>query len=459
MQSSRALRALPVVLGLVAPLPLAAQTRYRVTTDGAWFCQEPGGKRLARLARGAVLMGGEVQGDWQGVMLEGWIFATSVGPTPRAGYDLTVTRAPEENLRSAPAGALIGKLPQGFLLNKVVEGTSGRWIHVTRAGGPGRVGEERGLGDRPAGRAGGHHRRRAAHRPTALYGTGAALDSAVHLDTTGRRAAARDPERRDVHAGARATPRARVRVRRGPRGEASAARDHHATRHHPGHRARAHRPHPVPPQPGARHDQPRDPAMNAILRDRLLRKADAVPDDKAYQVLDYVEFLESKYAERPAGAPPFQRVAETLEDTLRAGRVPVNIIRGTMDAVGKAGKLLEKVAAAGKAAVEEAAKKPAEKVEEPPPPRELSPWEPSAPARLPPSTTCCSFRGTRACIPGTWTCAPASPAAFLSISRSSRPRWTPSPRPKWPSRSRGRAGSAWSTRTCRWTGRRRKWIA
>src|SRR5213593_971008 len=134
MQSSRALCALPVVLGLVTPLSLAAQARYRVTTDGAWFYQEPGGKRLARLARGAVLMGGEEQGDWQGVMLEGWIFTTSVGPTPRAGYDLTVTRAPEENLRSAPAGALIGKLPQGFLLNKVVEGTSGRWIHVTRAG-------------------------------------------------------------------------------------------------------------------------------------------------------------------------------------------------------------------------------------------------------------------------------------------------------------------------------------
>ena len=134
MQSSRALRALPVVLGLVAPLSLAAQARYRVTTDGAWFCQEPGGKRLARLARGAVLMGGEAQGDWQGVMVEGWIFTTSVGPTPRAGYDLTVTRAPEENLRSAPAGALIGKLPQGFLLTRVAEGTSGRWIHVTRAG-------------------------------------------------------------------------------------------------------------------------------------------------------------------------------------------------------------------------------------------------------------------------------------------------------------------------------------
>src|SRR5437763_2916937 len=130
MQSSRALCALPVVLGLVAPLSLAAQARYRVTTDGAWFYQEPGGKRLARLARGAVLMGGETQGDWQGVILEGWIFTTSVGPTPRAGYDLAVTRAPEENLRSAPAGALIGKLPPGFVLKKVAEGTSGSAVNV-----------------------------------------------------------------------------------------------------------------------------------------------------------------------------------------------------------------------------------------------------------------------------------------------------------------------------------------
>ena len=84
--------------------------------------------------------------------------------------------------------------------------------------------------------------------------------------------------------------------------------------------------------------------MNEILRDRLLRKLEALPEDKLYQVLDYVDFLESHYVDRPAGAPPFQKVAETLEDTLRAGRVPVNIIKGTMDAVGKAGKFLEKFA-------------------------------------------------------------------------------------------------------------------
>src|SRR2546422_9082595 len=90
----------------------SAQARYRVTTDGAWFYQEAGGKRLARLARGAVLVGGDAQGDWQGVTVEGWIFATSVGPTPRAGYDLTGNRAPEENLRTEPAGALHCKLPR-----------------------------------------------------------------------------------------------------------------------------------------------------------------------------------------------------------------------------------------------------------------------------------------------------------------------------------------------------------
>lgn len=108
--------------------------------------------------------------------------------------------------------------------------------------------------------------------------------------------------------------------------------------------------------------------MNDVLAERIRRKLDVMPDDQAYQVLDYIEFLESKYAQRAAGAPAFQKVAETLEDTMRAGRVPVNIIRGTMDAVGKAGRFLGGLAAAGKAAVEEAKRKPVdEKPAEPKP--------------------------------------------------------------------------------------------
>ncbi len=134
MQFSRALRAVPVVLWLASAPPLAAQARYRVTTDGAWFYQEAGGKRLARLARGTLVGGGEERGDWLGVTLEGWIFASSVGPTTRPGFDLAVTRAPDENLRLAPAGALAAKLPQGFVLTRVADGSADRWIHVTRSG-------------------------------------------------------------------------------------------------------------------------------------------------------------------------------------------------------------------------------------------------------------------------------------------------------------------------------------
>ena len=114
--------------------------------------------------------------------------------------------------------------------------------------------------------------------------------------------------------------------------------------------------------------------MNEVLAERVRRRLEAMPDEQAYQILDYIEFLESKYAQRAAGAPPFQKVAETLEDTLRAGRVPVTIIKGTMDAVGKAGRFLGGLAAAGKAAVEEAKRKPAEEtpvqpVEETKPPQ------------------------------------------------------------------------------------------
>lgn len=111
--------------------------------------------------------------------------------------------------------------------------------------------------------------------------------------------------------------------------------------------------------------------MNEILAERIRRRLDVLPDEQAYQVLDYIEFLEKKYADRPAGASAFQKAAEKLEDTLRAGRVPVSILKTTMDAVGGAGRFLGGLAAAGKAAVDEATRKPA-----PPPPVE----EPKPPA-------------------------------------------------------------------------------
>jgi hypothetical protein len=109
-----------------------AQARFRVTGQSEWFYQQPEGKRLAQIAHGAELAGGEARGTWQAVMLDGWIFAPSVGATAKAGADLAVTRAPEENLREAPSGTVVAQLPQGFLLSKL--GDDHRWVHVQRLG-------------------------------------------------------------------------------------------------------------------------------------------------------------------------------------------------------------------------------------------------------------------------------------------------------------------------------------
>ena len=117
--------------------------------------------------------------------------------------------------------------------------------------------------------------------------------------------------------------------------------------------------------------------MNESLRERIRLRLEALPDEKAYQVLDFIEFLESKYAERPARPGAFQKVAHTLEDTLRAGRVPMSVIRGTMDAVSTAGRFLEGLAAAGRAAIE----KPPPPAPPPPPPSAGKPVE-----EVPPGT-------------------------------------------------------------------------
>ena len=89
--------------------------------------------------------------------------------------------------------------------------------------------------------------------------------------------------------------------------------------------------------------------MHDFLKDRILRRLEPLSDERLYQVLDYIEFLESKYAEHKA-APPnvFQRFAEGVEDTMRAGRLSATAVADTMNLMSKAMGVLNGVAAAGK---------------------------------------------------------------------------------------------------------------
>jgi hypothetical protein len=89
--------------------------------------------------------------------------------------------------------------------------------------------------------------------------------------------------------------------------------------------------------------------MNEFLHDRIRRKLESLSDERLYQVLDYVEFLESRYAERASPAPNvFQKFAEGVEDRLRAGRVSASTIAETMNLMNRAVGVLSGVAAAGK---------------------------------------------------------------------------------------------------------------
>ena len=89
--------------------------------------------------------------------------------------------------------------------------------------------------------------------------------------------------------------------------------------------------------------------MNQSLRDRILRHLEPLSDERGYQVLDYIEFLESKYAGSAApSASLFQRFTEGVEDTLRAGKVSATAISETVGLLNKAANVLGGVAAAGK---------------------------------------------------------------------------------------------------------------
>jgi hypothetical protein len=96
--------------------------------------------------------------------------------------------------------------------------------------------------------------------------------------------------------------------------------------------------------------------MNDILRERLIRKLDTLPEEKIYQILDYIDFLESKYAPKVSTAPnPLKRFAEGVEDTLRAGRMSAGVIGGTISVMNKAVGVVTDVANAGKSVATEIA--------------------------------------------------------------------------------------------------------
>jgi hypothetical protein len=93
--------------------------------------------------------------------------------------------------------------------------------------------------------------------------------------------------------------------------------------------------------------------MHDLLRERIVRHLETLPEQQQYQVLDYLEFLSSKYnreVRRPGGVARF---GELLEDKMRQQGVALATIRGTMGVMGSAGRLVSGITEAGRSVLKE----------------------------------------------------------------------------------------------------------
>ena len=89
--------------------------------------------------------------------------------------------------------------------------------------------------------------------------------------------------------------------------------------------------------------------MHDTLRRRILRRLETLPENKLYQVLDYIEFLESQYARTaPEAASGLQKLAERLEDGLRKRTLSPSSLREAFQLISAADRVLGSVAEAGR---------------------------------------------------------------------------------------------------------------
>ncbi len=94
--------------------------------------------------------------------------------------------------------------------------------------------------------------------------------------------------------------------------------------------------------------------MHDILRQRLMRKIESLPEEQVYQILDYIEFLENKYgrdaAEETSG---LRRFAEKMEDKLRKKAMSPATLREAFQLISAADRVLSNVSSAGRKLMEE----------------------------------------------------------------------------------------------------------
>jgi len=93
--------------------------------------------------------------------------------------------------------------------------------------------------------------------------------------------------------------------------------------------------------------------MNESLKSKLAGKLENMTDDMGRQVLDYVEFLESKYHRSVRSPSTVQKIAENIEDKLGSVSISDVATKGGAQVMEAAGKLMDGLAAASRVVAEE----------------------------------------------------------------------------------------------------------
>ena len=98
--------------------------------------------------------------------------------------------------------------------------------------------------------------------------------------------------------------------------------------------------------------------MNENLKAKIVGKLDVLTDEHARQLLDYIEFLRSKYNRSRRTPSAFQWLAENIEDALGSVTITEAAAKGTAQVADAAGRVMSGLVAAGKAVADELSKQP-----------------------------------------------------------------------------------------------------
>jgi hypothetical protein len=93
--------------------------------------------------------------------------------------------------------------------------------------------------------------------------------------------------------------------------------------------------------------------MNENMKTTIMQKLENMTDEAGRQLLDYIEFLESKFNRSTRERSTFERLAENVEGTLRSSKIGEAAVKGTGGIIDVAGTVARSFAAAGQAVLDE----------------------------------------------------------------------------------------------------------